>query len=208
MKLFMKTCVLILALVYLLQGVPTPKEDRRFDFDQPSIPGVSAVETDIVHLGSPIYIEDTVTYGWDAPNQARSVEELIPAAVEAAGVVDGMPAVEAIRLINKYLYNHVAYSEGRYCRTVYGALYLHQCVCVGFTLAFMYMCHYCGINAVYVHGWVGDIGHAWNGVYFSDGTYLEVDACFNNTSACMEKYFLLTPEEMTALGGHVRSTEP
>lgn len=163
-----------------------------------------ATYTDVVRLGSPIYVEDTVEYGWDAPKQACSVEDLIPAAVEAAGVVDGMRQIDAIRLINKYLYNTVAYSEGRYCRTAYGALYLKNSVCVGFTLAFMYMCHYCGIDAVYVHGRVGDTRHAWNGVYFSDGTYLEVDTCFNNTSADMERYLLLTPSEMTLVGGHVR----
>lgn len=158
----------------------------------------SALETDVVKLGSPIYVEDTVDDGWDVPFQEVSCEELIIDAVEAAGVEDGMLQVDAIRLINEYLCKLITYTEGVYARTVYGALYYKRCVCVGHALAFMYMCHYCGIDAVYVHGFTSRNPHAWNGVYFSDGTYLEVDVCYGSVYADYEKYCLITPEEMTA----------
>ena len=157
----------------------------------------SAMNTDTCKLGSPIRVETTVKQGWDDDHQA--VMSAIQNAVEIAGVTDGMLQVEAIERINEYLCQKTVYGENKYCRTIRGSLILHQAVCVGYTLAFQYMAQYCGINAVYVHGRTKTTAHAWNGVYFSDGTYFEVDVTMNDTSGEFTKYLLISPVEMERL---------
>lgn len=153
--------------------------------------------TDVVKLGSQITPEATVSQGWD--DNSEEIMEAIKTVVERAGVKDGMLQTEAIQLINDYLCEKTVYGENRYCRTVRGSLVLHQAVCVGYALGFQYVAQYCGINAVYVHGSAKGVRHGWNGVYFSDGTYLEVDVTFNDTSGNFHKYLLITHEEMEAL---------
>ncbi len=152
---------------------------------------------DVVKLGSKITPEPTVKQGWD--DNGEELMDAIKTVVERAGVKDGMLQTEAIQLINDYLCEKTVYGESRYCRAARGSLILHQAVCVGYALGFQYVAQYCGIDAVYVHGSAGGIRHGWNGVYFSDGTYLEVDVTFNDTTGNFHKYLLITPEEMEAL---------
>ena len=158
---------------------------------------IPAIETDVVKLGSPIRIEKTVREGWD--KNEKEIMQAIEAAIEACGVVDGMTQKEAITRINDYLCQSIFYSDEAGCRTIRGALIRRRAVCVGYTLAFMYMAHYCGINAVYVHGYTTETAHAWNGVYFSDGSYYEVDVTMNDTSGEFHTYLLLTPDAMEQL---------
>ena len=125
--------------------------------------------------------------------------EAIRSAVQQAGVTDGMLQKDAIKKINDYLCQSVVYGESKYCRTIRGPLIQRQAVCVGYALAFQYLAQYCGINAVYVHGHTSTSAHGWNGVYFSDGTYLEVDVTMNDTGGDPDKYLLITSDEMEKL---------
>lgn len=152
---------------------------------------------DVCVLGSPITIEQTVQQGWD--ENGEEIMAAIIDAVKEAGITNGMLQTEAIAKINAYLCERTVYGENIYCRTPRGALILHQAVCVGYTLAFQYMAQYCGINAVYVHGYAKTTAHGWNRVYFSDGSYLEVDVTMNDTSGKIEKYLLISAEEMEKL---------
>lgn len=181
--------VILILLSLITTGCDDPKKKV-----YPARPKYSAMETDTCKLGSPIKVEKTVKEGWYEDHQV--IMAAITNAVEEAGVTDGMLQTEAISRINEYLCNKTVYGENKYCRTIYGALVLHQVVCVGYTLAFQYMAQYCGINAVYVHGRTKTTAHAWNGVYFSDGTYLEVDVTMNDTGGDFNKYLLITPAEM------------
>lgn len=152
---------------------------------------------DICTLGSPITPESTVDEGWDkTPDEIMDAIKLF---AEEAGVKNGMPQVEAISLINKYLCEKIVYGESKYCRTIRGPLIQRQAVCVGYALAFQYIAQYCGIDAVYVHGYTKTTAHGWNGVYFSDGTYLEVDVTMNDTGGDYNKYLLISSEEMEQL---------
>lgn len=157
----------------------------------------SAVETDRCTLGSPIEIETTVQEGWDEDHDA--IMAAIIDSVEQAGIEDGMLQKEAIKRINYFLCEKVVYAESKYCRTPRGPFLQRQAVCVGYALAFLYMAQYCGIDAVYIHGFTKTTAHGWNGIYFSDGTYLEIDVTMNDTSGDFDKYLLITPQEMEQL---------
>lgn len=148
-------------------------------------------------LGSPITYETTVDEGWD--ENSDEIMQAIELFVHEAGVVDGMPQKDAIKRINAYLCEKLVYGESKYCRTIRGPLIQRQAVCVGYALAFQYIAQYCGINAVYVHGYTKTTAHGWNGVYFSDGSYLEVDVTMNDTGGDFERYLLIAPEEMERL---------
>ena len=182
-------CILVLALTMVaLVACKGEKMEQKID--------LSAI-SDVCILESEITIESTVAKGWD-----ENLDEIMAAirlAVKEAGIVDGMPQVEAIIRINKFLCSNLVYGENVECRTIRGALINRRAVCVGYTLAFQYIAQYCGINAVYVHGYAGKTPHAWNGVYFSDGTYLEVDVTMNDLSGYKEKFLLVTSKEMALL---------
>lgn len=153
--------------------------------------------TDKCVLGSKIIPEETVENNWD--HNDTEIMNAIQYAVEQAGVTNGMLQIEAITKINNYLCQSVVYGESKYCRTIRGPLLQRQAVCVGYSLAFQYLAQYCGINAVYVHGYTSTTAHGWNGVYFSDGTYLEVDVTMNDTGGDPNKYLLITAEKMEML---------
>ena len=169
----------------------------RYEYDPKNIRISKGMKTDVCKLGSPITIEETVAEGWDEDGQA--IMESIVRDVKGAGVTDGMLQVDAIRRINNYLCEKVVYTENKYCRTPRGPFLLRQAVCVGYSLSFMYIAQYCGIDAVYVHGFTKTSAHGWNGVYFSDGSYFEVDVTMNDTSGDWDKYLLLSPEKMEEL---------
>ena len=153
--------------------------------------------SDICTLGSPITRETTVAEGWDEnPSEIMAAIEFF---AHEAGVVDGMPQKDAIKRINACLCEKLVYGESKYCRTIRGPLIQRQAVCVGYALAFQYIAQYCGIDAVYVHGYTKTTAHGWNGVYFSDGSYLEVDVTMNDTGGDFERYLLITPEKMERL---------
>lgn len=152
---------------------------------------------DVCKLGSEITVDPAVQQEWD--ENGDKIMAAIRLAADEAGITDGMPQVEAITRLNAYLCENLVYGENKYARTLEGALLRHQVVCVGYARAFQYIAQYCGIDAVYVSGYTKTTKHAWNGVYFSDGTYLEVDVTMNDTSGCDNKYLLITPEEMERL---------
>lgn len=190
----MKETTALCLVLFFLTGLLTACSASSYDNYSTS---ANAIDTDRCVLGSKITPEKTVDEGWD--HNEIEIMEAIRYAVQQAGVTDGMPQVDAIKKINDYLCQSVVYGESKYCRTIRGPLIQRQAVCVGYALAFQYLAQYCGINAVYVHGYTSTTAHGWNGVYFSDGTYLEVDVTMNDTGGDPDKYLLISAEEMEKL---------
>lgn len=183
--------ILLFGIGYIIYEFASPNPG------QPAPRAPYAEQTDVCLLGSPIIPETTVAEGWDE-NPEEILNAIATFAAEA-GVTNGMPQTEAIGKINDYLCEKIVYGESKYCRTIRGPLIQRQAVCVGYALAFQYIAQYCGIDAVYVHGYTKATAHGWNGVYFSDGTYLEVDVTMNDTGGDFDKYLLITPKEMERL---------
>ena len=132
----------------------------------------------------------------------------------ASSVTPDMSDRDKVKALHDYLvlncsYDYKNYSEGTITydsRLAYGALCSKSAVCQGYTAAFNMMARRAGITSEIVTGKSpgNDDTHAWNRVWI-DGEvyYLDVthdDPVPDQPGRVSYKYFMLTEDEMIALG--------
>lgn len=94
--------------------------------------------------------------------------------------------------------NDAERESARYASQDYGAIVNGSAICTGYAAAFQYLCGLLDVYSIYVEGFAGanGIGHAWNMVYI-DGAYYHVDVTFMGTGGTIERYFLLSDDEIS-----------
>lgn len=104
---------------------------------------------------------------------------------------------EAIGRINKWICDNKEYdySDDPPSRgSVYYSLTGDKGICTNYALAFQTLCLSAGIECHYYNS--PSMRHAWNKVYFSDGTYRWVDVCWNDVEGKETRYLLITDEQL------------
>ncbi|MBQ8806123.1 MAG: transglutaminase domain-containing protein [Bacteroidaceae bacterium] len=111
------------------------------------------------------------------------------------GITSSTTQKEAIIRINKYLCEHsyYEYDESKRDGSPYASMFTEGKVCHNYAMAFQMLCLHAGIECHYYSS--NTMNHAWNKVYFSDGTYYWVDVCWNDNDDITE-YLLLTTEQL------------
>lgn len=142
-----------------------------------------------------IHNEDgTQTFNcWADPNMAAKQQEVyaqVANILRVLGIDHTITKQEAIRRINKWLCDFKHYdttvrddsSEPYYSLMVAGGK------CHNYALAFQLLCLGAGIECHYYSS--SSMSHAWNKVYFSDGSYLWVDVTWNDDTSS-ENFLLI-----------------
>lgn len=102
---------------------------------------------------------------------------------------------EAIIRINEYLRTtrYYQYDKSKIDGSLYNSIFNEAAVCHNYALAFQMLCLHAGIECDYYSS--KTMVHAWNKVYFSDGTYYWVDPCWNDAKR-PNRYLLITTEQL------------
>ncbi len=144
----------------------------------------------------------------------RTDAELAADYAVRAVVLENMTDAEKIKAIHDYLILNCSYDYENYhagtisygSRLAYGALCLKNAVCQGYTAAFSMMARRAGVYAEAVAGKApgNDDTHVWNRV-FADGEVYYIDVTHDDPvpdqhGMVSYKYFMLTEDEMLALG--------
>ena len=74
------------------------------------------------------------------------------------------------KLISETVYEHYPGVD----QTAYSALVMKRTVCAGYTKAFNYLCRICGIDALYVDGYLDGTPHAWSCIRLDRWYYVDV----------------------------------
>lgn len=133
---------------------------------------------------------------------------------------DNMNDMQKFKMIHDYLVNHMQYSltgveNSEIPNPLYLALVKGVGICDTYAHAYESLCKYFGLNCVYVTGEAYGISmlgetpswqsHAWNIVTF-DGSGYHVDVTWDDPLGTSDTlrydYFLLSDEELDALGTH------
>lgn len=109
---------------------------------------------------------------------------------------------EAITRINSWLckqkeYDYAALDDvTRRNSSMFYSLFNKEGVCANYAVAFQILCLSAGIECHYYSS--SSMNHAWNKVYFSDGSYRWVDVTWNDNDnpAKWSKYLLITDEQL------------
>lgn len=105
---------------------------------------------------------------------------------------------EKIEAINNYLCDSVYYPDQPFIDqdfTPYGALIDGRAVCDGYARATKILADMGGLECLYVSGYCGQVGHAWNLVKI-DNNYYQLDVTWNDTGST-DDYFLTTDDFMS-----------
>lgn len=102
---------------------------------------------------------------------------------------------EAIIRINEYLRTtrYYQYDKSKIDGSLYNSIFNEAAVCHNYAIAFQMLCLHAGIECYYYSS--KTMTHAWNKVYFSDGTYYWVDPCWNDAKR-PNRYLLITTEQL------------
>ena len=131
-------------------------------------------------------------------------------AVRTKELLDGLPVSGT--LFDRYLWLARRLAENAVYRddepggdtvcsaNAWGAIMEGGAVCQGYAEAYQYLCNAAGLWCLPVTGSAGDVGHAWNLIRLSDGTYY-VDLTWADEQGAPEsreflRYFCLTEEEL------------
>ena len=111
------------------------------------------------------------------------------------GVTSGMSQKEAITKINDYLVKtrYYEYDKSKVDGSPEFSIFNSAAICHNYAVAFQMLCLEAGIECHYYSS--NTMNHAWNKVYFSDGTYYWVDVCWNDSEK-PNRYLLITTEQL------------
>lgn len=140
------------------------------------------------------FVESSYNYNWDgtyigyympqynmAPEKVEKcnsqIENEVNKAVKAAAAMK--TDIEKIMYVHDYLVDTIDYDNdgANNQNNIYGALFLHSTMCVGYSSAFTYILGKLGIKSYIVTS--DSLGHAWNLVYL-DGKYYNVDCTWDD----------------------------
>lgn len=126
--------------------------------------------------------QDRYFFGWcpeDAYQRLLDCYAEVFRILDELGIDSSVTQREAIYRINDYLceFKHYNYGEDR-CGDIDYSLFSAKGVCHNYSIAFQMLCLGAGIECHYYSS--KTMSHAWNKVYFSDGTYYWVDVCWND----------------------------
>ena len=179
---------------------------------------VYTVVGDATHPSKLIVFYDEARAAKAAESYARAREILAE-----LGINSSVTQKEAIIRINNYLCDMKRYDYDvlngvvRADASTHHSIFDSLGICHNYSIAFQVLCLSAGIECHYFSSPM--MNHAWNVVYFSDGSCMHVDVCWNdarvsidgvsyevdydNTSAdfretLRSRYLLLTPDEMRA----------
>lgn len=106
---------------------------------------------------------------------------------------------EAVCRINSWLCAHkdYDYTPDPYAEdfTLYYAITNPVGVCRHYAMAFQALCLGAGIECYYISS--ETMNHAWNYIYFSDGSIYWVDVCWNDTGSDPSRYLLISSERLS-----------
>jgi hypothetical protein len=119
------------------------------------------------------------------------------------GINETVTKKEAVTRINNWICQQKSYNynfiqdRSQRDNSLYYSVFADNGVCHNYALAFQVICLGAGIECHYYEA--KGMAHAWNKVYFSDGTFLWVDVCWNDSSAAnryFNPYLLITTEQL------------
>ena len=125
----------------------------------------------------------------------RAVYQRVEEILKELGIDKNTTQKEAIIRINQWVcdYKYYQSSDERDHDDTYFSLFRQDGVCHNYTLAFQVLCLGAGIECHYYSS--TEMNHAWNKVYFSDGSYLWVD-CTWNDSTRPNRYLLISTKQL------------
>ncbi len=129
-------------------------------------------------------------YNAQMQNNSNVYANEIKKAIDECGIYKGMLQKDAIVKINEWICNKVEYDYDKYnaglTSNKLSDFFERKLVtCGGYAQVFELMCRSVGIDAQYIGGFDGE-GHAWNVVYFSDGSKYYFDSTFNDAYVTYE----------------------
>lgn len=157
----------------------------------------ASADTEEAPTETPIYDCTAILSAYSTGDVSKLSEKdlaIYNAAVDAVSEFyrDGMDDVEIITAAHDWLVTHVVYDEGMLLavpkkqddtENPYGALVLHQGICMGYTTSFQLFMDMLGVDSQIIRGmgYGSDIWeeHAWNLVCV-DGKYYHVDATWDD----------------------------
>ncbi len=126
-------------------------------------------------------------------NKTQALYEACYDAIAAMGLKTGMSQYEAVLIMNEWIRQNFTYELEHY--EPLHCLETKKAQCAGYAYVFEYLCHYVGVNSLYVTGCVGHEDghcqyscHAWNRVQLA-GDWYYLDICWNDAKT-PNRYFL------------------
>lgn len=116
---------------------------------------------------------------------------------------DGLSALDKYKYLAEQLSMRATYDYGTVTLAntcAYGALINGSAVCQGYAEAYQYLCMKANLWCVQVEGASNDVGHVWNlvklstGTYYIDVTWADINGESNGRT--LNKYMFLTQEEL------------
>ena len=148
------------------------------------------------------YITDTKEYAefycWASEKEyaeQQAVYQRVKEILTELGIDNTVTQKEAIIRINNWIcdYKYYQSSDERNHDDTHFSLFRQDGVCHNYALAFQVLCLGAGIECHYYSS--NTMNHAWNKVYFSDGSYLWVDCTWNDSSK-PNRYLLISTEQL------------
>ncbi len=115
--------------------------------------------------------------------------------INQLGITSNTSQREAIVKINNYIceQKYYQYDSSKRDGSTYHSMFGDNGVCHNYAVAFQVLCLTAGIECHYYSS--STMNHAWNKVYFSDGSYYWVDVTWND-SETPNRYLLITTEQL------------
>ncbi len=135
---------------------------------------------------------------WVMPDAAAKQAETyaqVYRILAALGIDSSVTKQEAAKRINEWIcaFKQYDYSEADPDPSPYHSLFVSEGRCHNYALAFQLLCLGAGIECHYYSSHT--MNHAWNKVYFSDGSLLWVDVTWNDTTNSTD-YLLINTETL------------
>ncbi len=108
--------------------------------------------------------------------------------------------------IAKWIVDNVTYTYDANARdtttfdTAYSAIINQEAICTGYASGFDYLCKRAGLEVIYITGYTGNIGHAWNMICIEDEWY-HVDTTWMDTENDFYMYFMM-PDSICSYAEH------
>ena len=115
--------------------------------------------------------------------------------IKQLGITSSTTQREAITKINNYIckQKYYQYDSSKRDGSTYHSVFGDNGVCHNYAVAFQVLCLTAGIECHYYSS--STMNHAWNKVYFSDGSYYWVDVTWNDSDT-PNRYLLITTEQL------------
>lgn len=167
----------------------------------------------------------SITYEYSKTSATIQVEQSYLTNAQQESVVDqqvkeivnkwmGLSDVEKVRAVNDYIVRNTVYTtqSSTSPHSAYAVLAEGKGVCQGYALLSLKMLQALGVEAKYVVGYVGEVGHAWNLVSL-DGKWYHFDPTWNDpvpdrTNVVRYQYFLVDDATLAQDHSWIKSDYP